>query len=161
MAFVLNVIKWLLAVDSTYYVLSGIYYYVVEPHQCSKTMWFANTPSKHETLIQCWLTVCDTGPASNQRLVFAGLCSIARWSCNAYCWRRVQADTDPMSVKCWASDADQYPFSAQPVFIQRSARRRWVKCISQALGQRLVWAASARTIETAGPLCVQRGRHNY
>ena len=100
-------------------------------------------------------------PALVQRLVFAELCSIARWSGNAYCWRRVQAGTDPMSVKCWASDAGQYPFSAQLVFIQRSARRRWVKCISQSLGQRLVWAASARKIETAGPLCVQRGRHNY
>ena len=30
-----------------------------------------------------------------------------------YCWRRVQADTDPMSVNCWASlaGAGQYPFS--------------------------------------------------
>ena len=31
--------------------------------------------------------------------------SIARWSGSAYCWRRGQADTDPMSVKCWAGIA--------------------------------------------------------
>ena len=42
--------------------------------------------------------------------VFAGNSS---WSGNAYCWRRLQAYTDPMSVKCWASvaSAGQYPFS--------------------------------------------------
>ena len=33
------------------------------------------------------------------------------WSGTAYCWRRLQADTDPMYVKCWAGDAGQYPFS--------------------------------------------------
>ena len=31
--------------------------------------------------------------------------SIARWSGSAFCLRRVQADTDPMCVKCWASVA--------------------------------------------------------
>ena len=31
--------------------------------------------------------------------------SIAPWSGSAYCWQRVQADTDPMSVQCWASVA--------------------------------------------------------
>ena len=67
-------------------------------------------------LVQCWYTVCDAHPASNQHWFNAscllGLHSIARWSgiapikrlCNlldsAYCRRRVQADTDPMSVKC-------------------------------------------------------------
>ena len=30
------------------------------------TMWLVNTPSKHETLTQCWPTICDAGPASNQ-----------------------------------------------------------------------------------------------
>ena len=34
--------------------------------------------------------------------IFAGNSS---WSGIAYCWRRLQADTDPMSVKCWASVA--------------------------------------------------------
>ena len=30
----------------------------------------------------------------------------------AYCWPGLQADTDPMSVKCWAgvAGAGQYPF---------------------------------------------------
>ena len=55
-----------------------------------------------------------------QRLVFAGLRStIARRSGSAYCWRRVQADTDPMSAKCWGSvaGAGQYPFSPSEYFM--------------------------------------------
>ena len=31
--------------------------------------------------------------------------SIARWSGSAYGWRRVQADTNPMSGKCYPSVA--------------------------------------------------------
>ena len=44
-----------------------------------------------------------------QRLVFAD----SSWSGNAYCWRRLLAEIDPMSGKCWASvaGAGQYPFS--------------------------------------------------
>ena len=45
-------------------------------------------------------------PALVQGLVFAGLRSIAAFLNSAYCWPWLQADTDPMSVKCW------------PVFIQ-------------------------------------------
>ena len=43
----------------------------------------------------------------------------ARWSGSAYCWWRVQADTDPMSLKCWASvaSAGQYPFSPSQYFM--------------------------------------------
>ena len=41
---------------------------------------------------------------------FAGNSS---WSSISYCWRKFQADIDPMSVKCWASvaGAGQYLFS--------------------------------------------------
>ena len=48
--------------------------------------------------------------------VFAGNSS---WSGIAYCWRRWQADTDSMSVKCWASvvSAGQYPFSPSQYFM--------------------------------------------
>ena len=56
-------------------------------------MWLVNTPSKHETLTQCWSNARprlrrwpSIKPALVQRLAFAGLRSIARWS-----------------VKCWAS----------------------------------------------------------
>ena len=59
-------------------------------------------------------------PALVQRLVFAGLCSFnCSWSGITYCWRRLQADTDPMSVKCWASvaGASQYPFSPSQYFM--------------------------------------------
>ena len=50
--------------------------------------------------------------------------SIARWFCYAYWWRRAQADTDPMSVKCWASvaDAGQYPFSPSLYFMLAGVR---------------------------------------
>ena len=43
--------------------------------------------------------------------VFAGNSS---WSGIAYCWRRLQADTNPVSDKCWisAAGASQYPFSS-------------------------------------------------
>ena len=41
------------------------------------------------------------------------------WSGIAYCWRRLQAETDPMYVKCWASvaGAGQYPFSTSQYFM--------------------------------------------
>ena len=52
------------------------------------------------------------------------LCSIARWSGSAYCWRLVQAHTDPMCVNCWASiaGAGQYPFSPSQYFILAGMR---------------------------------------
>ena len=52
------------------------------------------------------------------------MCSIAPWSGSAYCWRRVQADTDPMSVNCWASvgGAGQYPFSPSQYFMLAGVR---------------------------------------
>ena len=48
--------------------------------------------------------------------VFAGNSS---WSGIAYCWRLLQADTNPMSGKCWASvaGAGQYPFSPSQYFM--------------------------------------------
>ena len=59
-----------------------------------------------------------------QRLVFAGLRSIARCYGSAYCWRRVQANTDPMSVKRWASVVgdSQYPFSPSQYFMMAGVR---------------------------------------
>ena len=52
----------------------------------------------------------------NKCFVFAGNSS---WSGIAYCWPRLQAATDPMSVKCWASvaGAGQYPFSPSQYFM--------------------------------------------
>ena len=44
----------------------------------------------------------------------------SRWFGTAYYdWRRLQADTDPMSVKCWTivAGAGQYPFSPSQYFI--------------------------------------------
>ena len=45
---------------------------------------------------------CDAGPEF-----------INSWSGSAYCWQQLQADTNPMSVKCGASVAiaGQYPFN--------------------------------------------------
>ena len=44
---------------------------------------------------------------------------IHSWSGIVYCWPRLQADTDPMSVKCWASvaGAGQYPLSPSQYFM--------------------------------------------
>ena len=126
-------------VDSREYVISGIYYSVLEPRRCAKHI---VAPSKHETLTQCWsnarLTASDSGRASNQHWFntsyLLGLRSIARWS--AYCWRRVQADTDPMSVKCWASiaGAGQYPFSTSQYFMLAvpACWRYWHDALNQS-----------------------------
>ena len=89
-------------------------------------------------LVQCWPTVCNAGPASNQHWFNAscllGLRSIARLS--AYCWRQVQADTDPMSVKCWASvpDAGQYSFSPSQYFMLAvpACWRYWQDALNQS-----------------------------
>ena len=74
-------------------------------------------------LVRCWPTVCDAGPASNQHW-FNTSCLLGCGSGSAYCWQRVQADTDPMSVKCWASvtAAGQYPFSPSQYFMLAKLR---------------------------------------
>ena len=101
--------------DSRDYVLSGIYFCVLEPRKCAKHKVACQDSQQTTTdddpmLDQCRPTVCDRlrpsiKPALVQRLVFAGLRSIAHWSGSAYCWKRVQAGTDTMSVKYWASVA--------------------------------------------------------
>ena len=72
-------------------------------------------PSNYPMLVQCWPTVCNQHWFNSSCLL--ELCSIARWS--AYCWRRIQADTDSMSGKCWVSiaGAGQYPFSPSQYFM--------------------------------------------
>ena len=164
MAFVINVIKWLLwTVETMYFyvvepfiistvtksslgsiswatvlislhwnvtlqqlyviqdsVLSEMYYSFLEPqryakHNCGLSTlrantrrWFAGPMLAHRLWL--WPSI---KPALVQDLVFPGPRSIARSSGSTYCWRGVQADTDPMAVKCWASVASacQYPFS--------------------------------------------------
>ena len=69
MAFVINVIKWLLWTVETLYKVIGIVYVLSEftiPFWCETLV---NTPSKHDVdpmLVQCWPTICDAGPTSNQ-----------------------------------------------------------------------------------------------
>ena len=67
-------------------------------------------------LAQCRRRLADVVKMLYKCFVFA---EISRWSGIAYCWRRLQADTDPMSVKYWASiaDAGQYPFSPSQYFM--------------------------------------------
>ena len=52
------------------------------------------------------------------------MCSIAPWSGSIYCWQRVQADTDPMSVNCPASvaSAGLYRFSPIQYFMLAGVR---------------------------------------
>ena len=118
-----NVIEWILAVDSRDYVLSRIYYSVLEPHRCAEH----NVACQHSQqtrdvgpmLVQCGPTGCDAGTASNQFNTVCWATFNSSWSGNAYCWRRVQADTDPRSGKCWASvaGAGQYPISPSQYFM--------------------------------------------
>ena len=62
--------------------------------------------------------MCYAGPASDQHW-FNASHFLGCESGSAYCWWRVQADTDPMSVKYWASitGAGQYPFSPRQYFM--------------------------------------------
>ena len=107
------------------------------------------------------LTQHQNSTGSKPRVCWAAFNS--SWSGSTYCWRWVQADIDPMSVKCWASvaGAGQYLFSPSQYFMLAvparwcepkldsywpamfaQHRRRWVN-ISPALGQRLVFAGAA------------------
>ena len=128
-------------VDSRDYTLSRIYYSVLEPGvaDARNTMWLVNIPSKHETLTRCWsnagppsatLAQHQTSTGSTLRVCWAVFNS--SWSGSAYCWRRLQADTKPMSVNCWASvaGAGQYPFSPSQYFMLAVAAR----CFEPKLG---------------------------
>ena len=76
-------------------------------------------------LVQFWPTVCDAGPASNQHW-FSASCLLGCWSGSAYCWRRVQADNDPVSIgpaspvlasiQFWPTVCDAGPASNQHWF---------------------------------------------
>ena len=91
MAFVINVIKWLLwtvtvetmyfdVVEPIFYIYSnqivfrlnqlGNAFNIFTPRDVQNTIWPVNTPRNHETLTQCFAksgpTVCDAGKVSNQ-----------------------------------------------------------------------------------------------
>ena len=79
----------------------------------------AETRCIEAMLGQCWVDVADGEPTIAQHLVnvpclLGDLVLLA-----AYCWPPLQAGTDPMSVKCWASvaGASQYPFCPSQYFI--------------------------------------------
>ena len=103
-------------------------------------MWFVNTPSKHETLTQCWsnagspsatLAQHETSTGSTPCVCWAAFNS--SWSGSAYCWRRLQgqlqADTDRMSAKCWTSVADAGSFHSALV---TSCWRYWHDALNQS-----------------------------
>ena len=75
-------------------------------------MWLVNTPRKHETLTQCWFIAGPPSATLAQHQTSTGstpcVCRAAfnsSWSGSSYCWRRLQAETDPLSGKCSASVA--------------------------------------------------------
>ena len=105
-------------VDSIYYVglLSRSYYSV----SVSNTTWFVNTPSKHKTLTRCWSNAGTLSATLAQHRSSTGSTPRVCWAgASSYCWWRVQTDTNPMSVKCWASvaGAGQYSFSPSQCFM--------------------------------------------
>ena len=94
-------------------VLSGIYYSVLNPTlMCEKQCGLSTIPA-NTTLTQCWSNAGPQSATLAHHQISTGsaphvcweLRPIARWSGSAFCWRRVQTDTDPMSVNCGASVA--------------------------------------------------------
>ena len=98
--------------DIRAYVLSLISYSVLEPRRCAKHS--QQTRDVDPMLDQRWPSIKP-----------------ARWSGSAYFWRRVQADTDPMFVKCWASIAGavQYPFS---ILVSTLCWQYWHDALNQS-----------------------------
>ena len=103
-------------------------------------MWLFNTPGKHETLTQCWTKSGPSSATLAQHQTSTGSTPRVCGSGSAYCWRRVQANTDPISVKCWASvaGAGQYLFSPSQYLMLAvpacwwyrldALNQSWVKC---------------------------------
>ena len=132
MAFIINVIKWLLwTVETMYYVCIPFWNHA----DVRNTMWLVNTPSKHETFTQCPSNAgppsATLAPASNEQwfnasclLIAAGLVVLTAG---------LQADTDP----CWVSvaGAGQYPFSPSQHFM-RAYTVFWKGCDRQCCRQR-------------------------
>ena len=95
--------------------------------QCGLSTSPANTrhwPNACPMLANCGVGKNYIKPALVQCLIFAGMRSIACWSGSGYCWLRVQADTDPMSVKWWGrvASAGRYPFSPSQYFMLAGLR---------------------------------------
>ena len=129
-------------VDSRDYVLSGIYYSALVRNTCQTlpantmlTQWWSNAGSPSATLAQqqpstgstprvCWAAFNPVNTKHLYNVVqILYKCFVVvgnrSWSGIAYCWRRLQANTDSMFVKCWASvaGAGQYPSSLSQYFI--------------------------------------------
>ena len=68
-------------VDSRDYVLSGIYYSVLEPANVRNTMWLVNTPSKHDTLTQCWSNNGSPSATLAQHQTSTGSTPRVCWGC--------------------------------------------------------------------------------
>ena len=94
MAFVINVIKWLLWTVKTMYQAEFII-----PFWCETLV---NTSNKGDVDPMLAHRLRRVQPSKHKCFVFAGNGS---WSGIPYCCRQLQSDTDPMSVKCWASVA--------------------------------------------------------
>ena len=114
-------------VDSRDYVLSRIYNYVFEPRHVRNIMRFFNTQTRDvdPMLLQCWppsatLAQHQTSTGLMPHVCW-DVCNIS-WSDGDYCWRQLQADTEPMSVKCLASPS-QYFMLAVPT---HALNQSWV-----------------------------------
>ena len=81
------------SVDSRDYVLSGIYYSVLDPTPMCETQCGLSTLPPNMTFTQCCsnagplsATLAQHQTSTGSTPVFAGLRSIARWSGSDYCW---------------------------------------------------------------------------
>ena len=86
MAFVINVIKWLL------WTVETMYFDVVEPvfYIYSNLIIFRlnQLGNSFNIFFNIWPTLCDAGPKSNQHW-FNASCLLGCGSGSTYCWRRV------------------------------------------------------------------------
>ena len=88
-------------VESRDDVLSRIYSFWCET--------LVNTPSKHDVnpmSVQCWPTICDTGPTSNQHWFNAscllGCAQPSKHKTFVQCWTNVE-DVVPTLYKCYTN----------------------------------------------------------
>ena len=118
--------------DSRDYVLRIIYYSVLVRNTLStlpanttltstgsapRVSWAAFNPVNRKHLYNIYTMLNQRrGRLADVVQMFAGNSS---WSGIAHCWRRLQADTDPMYIKCWAivAGAGQYPFNHSQYFM--------------------------------------------
>ena len=128
-------------VESRDDVLSRIYSFWYET--------LVNTPSKHDDnpmSVQCWPTICDTGPTSNQRWFNAscllGCVQPSKHKTFVQCWTNVE-DVVPTLYKCYTNVLCLLGIAAGLVLLAAYCwprpSRPYVKCWVSIAGPHSAW----------------------